>query len=101
MHVVLQLPSFSFQIFVRRPSGDVSWMCRIQNSSLVSDSHGNFPLADLAALFRPSNDLAIRESVAHMLDMSKRIPIDNLSEKEYESLTSDKGDPVWPTLESG
>ncbi|TRY76727.1 hypothetical protein TCAL_07432 [Tigriopus californicus] len=81
------------EIFVRRPSGDVSWMCRIQNSSLVSDSYSEFPLADLAALFRPSNDLAIRESVAQMLDMSKRIPIDTLSEKEYESLTSDKGDP--------
>ena len=29
-------------------------MCRIQNSSLVSDSHGEFPLADLTALFQPT-----------------------------------------------
>ena len=69
---------------MRRPSGDVSWMCRIQNSSLVSDSHGEFPLADLTALFQPTK--ADNELHAGMLDASKRIPIDSLTEKEYEAL---------------
>ena len=78
------------EIHVRRPSGDVSWMCRIQNSSLVSDSHGEFPLADLTALFQPTK--ADNELHAGMLDASKRIPIDSLTEKEYEALsTSDAG----------
>ena len=78
------------EIHVRRPSGDVSWMCRIQNSSLVSDSHGEFPLADLTALFQPTKD---NELHTNMLDASKRIPIDSLTEKEYDALTSDTGDP--------
>jgi len=42
------------EIHVRRPSGDTSWMCRVQNASLTSDSHGDFPLADLSALFHSS-----------------------------------------------
>ena len=74
------------EIHVRRPSGDVSWMCRIQNSSLVSDSHGEFPLADLTALFQPTK--ADNEVHAGMLDASKRIPIDSLTEKEYEAITT-------------
>jgi tuberous sclerosis protein 2 len=42
------------EVHVRRPSGDVSWMCRIQNPSLSSESHGDIPLTDLTALFHPS-----------------------------------------------
>ena len=32
------------EIHVRRPSGDVSWMTRVQNSTLTSESHSDFPL---------------------------------------------------------
>ena len=47
--------TFTFQqVYVRRPSGDVSWMCRVQNGSLNSDSVSEFPLADLTAIFQPS-----------------------------------------------
>ena len=67
-------------------------MCRIQNSSLVSDSHGEFPLADLTALFQPTKDTEIRGKVASYMDMSKRIPVESLSEKEYESLVAGKGE---------
>ena len=42
------------EIHVRRPSGDVSWMCRVQNPSLSSESHADIPLTDLTALFQPS-----------------------------------------------
>ena len=66
-------------------------MCRIQNSSLTSDSHGEFPLADLTALMQPSKDAEVRSEVSAMLDMSKRIPVDSLTEKEYDCLTTDKG----------
>jgi hypothetical protein len=69
---------FSVQIYIRRLSGDVSWMCRIQNSSLVSDSHGEFPLADLTALFQPTKDSDVREQMAAALDPSKRVSIENL-----------------------
>lgn len=87
-------PLYFHQIYIRRPSGDVSWMCRIQNSSLVSDSHGEFPLADLTALFQPTKDTEIRGKVAYssMMDMSKRIPVETLSDKEYELLVSGKGE---------
>ena len=77
------------EIHIRRPSGDVSWMCRIQNSSLVSDSHGEFPLADLTALFQPTKDNELHMS---MLDTSKRIPIESLTEKDYDALTFDTGE---------
>ena len=77
------------EIHIRRPSGDVSWMCRIQNSSLVSDSHGEFPLADLTAIFQPTKDNELHMS---MLDTSKRIPIESLTDKDYDALTSDTGE---------
>ena len=32
------------EIHVRRPSGDVSWMTRVQNSTLTSEAHTDFPL---------------------------------------------------------
>jgi hypothetical protein len=63
-------------------------MCRIQNSSLVSDSHGEFPLADLTALFQPTKDIDVRSGIDAMLDNSKRIPVESLTEIEYEALTT-------------
>ena len=67
-------------------------MCRIQNSSLVTDSVGEFPLADLTAVFQPSKDIDLRdEGWSRMMDATKRIPVDSLTEQEYERLTTDKG----------
>jgi len=39
---------------VRRASGDVSWMTRVQNGSLNCDTMTNFPLADLTTLLQPT-----------------------------------------------
>lgn len=72
---------FLFQILIRRLSGDVSWMCRIQNSSLVSDSHGEFPLADLTALFQPTKDSEVRAQISAKLDQAKRVPLEELGEQ--------------------
>ena len=44
------------EIHVRRPSGDVSWMTRIQNASLTSESHAEFPLTDITTLFHPDKE---------------------------------------------
>ena len=54
------------EVHVRRPSGDVSWMCRIQNPSLSSESHADIPLTDLSALFHPS----MEKNEAEPLDAS-------------------------------
>lgn len=44
------------EIHVRRPSGEVSWITRIQNASLTSESHAEFPLSDLTTLFHPDKE---------------------------------------------
>ena len=44
------------EIHVRRPSGEVSWMTRIQNASLTSESHAEFPLTDITTLFHPDKE---------------------------------------------
>ena len=69
------------EIYVRRPSGDVSWMCRIQNSSLTSDSHVELPLADLTQLMQPS---MAQDDMIDILDPSKRINVDNLTDAQYD-----------------
>ena len=44
------------EIHVQRPSGEVSWITRIQNASLTSESHAEFPLSDLTTLFHPDKE---------------------------------------------
>ncbi len=80
------------EILVRRPAGNASWMCRIQNSSLVSSSHSDLPLtADLSALFQPSKDREFRGRVDSALDMSKRIQVETLSDAQYSELVTAEG----------
>ena len=67
---------------MRRPSGDVSWMCRVQNGSLNSDSVSEFPLADLTAIFQPSME------PAELLKLKNdaKINVEKLDDEEYTSL---------------
>ena len=44
------------EVHVRRPSGDVSWMFRVQNPALASESFRDFPLRDLTAIFHPDKE---------------------------------------------
>lgn len=44
------------EIYVRRPTGDMSWIMRIQNSTQF-ESHVDFPVHDILALYRPTQDI--------------------------------------------
>ncbi|XP_033337917.1 TSC complex subunit tuberin isoform X3 [Megalopta genalis] len=44
------------EIYVRRPTGDMSWIMRIQNS-MQFEMHIDFPVHDIMALYRPTQDL--------------------------------------------
>ncbi len=84
------------EVLVRRPAGNVSWMCRIQNASLVSASHSELPLtSDLSALFQPSRDPEVRSMAEGALDMSKRIPVESLTDAEYEGLVTGQNQVWW------
>ena len=66
------------EIHVRRPSGDVSWMCRIQNPSLSSESHADIPLTDLTALFHPSMEEQESEDLSSLIAM----PSEHLNQED-------------------
>lgn len=42
------------EIYIRRPTGDVSWIMRIENSVTFTHDIYDFPLNDVSTLFRPS-----------------------------------------------
>ncbi|XP_029054023.2 tuberin isoform X1 [Osmia bicornis bicornis] len=44
------------EIYVRRPTGDMSWVMRIQNS-MQFETYADFPVHDIVALYKPSEDL--------------------------------------------
>jgi tuberous sclerosis protein 2 len=107
------------EIHVRRPSGDVSWMSRIQNASLTSESHADFPLTDLTTLFHPDkellplNDAAAQISLRNLKDNQEGGPtysVFNRGRTDSEStVESAPGSPVKtlpgldfrPTADSG
>ena len=69
---------------MRRPTGVLSWMMRIQNQQDLAEIFPDFSLADISSLFM-SADTSQEER-----DEPKKM-IDNLdlAEKEYESLLQD------------
>ncbi|KAG1709737.1 Tuberin [Nymphon striatum] len=77
------------EVKIRRPTGNTSWMMRIQNEPyLVANSPSDFPLADIASLFLPSKLDNFSESSYEMYDVvgHKRIDSESLGENEYEAL---------------
>ncbi|XP_076345380.1 TSC complex subunit tuberin isoform X3 [Tachypleus tridentatus] len=71
------------EVHIRRPSGNISWMMRIQNAMFFPSSPPDFPLPDITALFSPSRqeDRDRSEVTSH-----KRIDSESLEEKEYEAI---------------
>ncbi len=56
-------------------------MCRIQNSSLVSDSHAEFPLADLTAIYQPRKTfLPLPNSNEFTLDGERRLELGQITD---------------------
>lgn len=66
------------EIHVRRPTGNTSWIMRIQNGGALLPSSHEFPLADISALLLRNRDLDI--------DADMVIPDDSGSEDETCSL---------------
>lgn len=48
------------EIYVRRPTGDMSWIMRIQNS-MQFETNIDFPVYDIMALYRPNQNLKQQE----------------------------------------
>ena len=68
------------EIHIRRPTGNVSWMMRIQNEQDLSTAFPDFPLADMSNLF-----LNPPEDSYHYMTR-KKIDSMTLGETEYDSL---------------
>ncbi|XP_049853714.1 tuberin isoform X1 [Schistocerca gregaria] len=82
------------EIYVRRPTGDMSWVMRTQNHPQLQSSPQDFPLSDITTLFLPS--LAARNKEQHEVEpqsSNRRIscgslPVENTSDAGFE-LVSD------------
>ncbi|XP_013385066.2 tuberin [Lingula anatina] len=69
------------EVYIRRPSGNISWIMRLENESLLFTSSGqDFPLADIGTLFMYNAEKAFDA------DSIGRIDSESLGENEYESL---------------
>ncbi|XP_040576588.1 tuberin [Lepeophtheirus salmonis] len=75
------------EIYIRRPSGDVSWMCRVQNTQLLSAHTPSTNLRELTALF----DTSLKKDTFNfdVSTESDKINVDNLTEDEYKKLSSE------------
>ena len=83
------------EIHLRRPSGDVSWMCRVQNGSLFSESHGSpFIPTELTQAFFQSQ-LRNKEDDISSISSSNVV---NVAPKEDHSLSSSPANKSQPPL---
>ncbi|XP_041363648.1 tuberin-like isoform X2 [Gigantopelta aegis] len=72
------------EIHIRGPSGNISWMMRIENEVGHFSSQHDVTLPDLTLLFAPLR----QKPVADVVDSSAKIDSESLGEAEYESLYS-------------
>ena len=68
------------EVHIRRPTGNVSWMMRIQNEQDLATAFPDFPLADMANLFLSPPE----ESYQYMT--RRKIDSMTLGETEYDHL---------------
>ncbi|XP_063234483.1 tuberin isoform X2 [Bacillus rossius redtenbacheri] len=73
------------EIHIRRPTGDMSWVMRIQNHFSYQLSPPDFPLADISTLFMPSLNTR-SEQLEDYISGHKRINSENLPESEYDAI---------------
>ncbi|XP_074649402.1 tuberin-like [Tubulanus polymorphus] len=66
------------EVYIRRPTGNVSWMMRVQNDQLIPSEVQDFPLDDISSLF-----LEHAESYDYR---HARIDSESLGDSEYELL---------------
>ncbi|XP_046387021.1 tuberin [Ischnura elegans] len=73
------------EIHIKRPTGDVSWVMRIQNQAYFLTSPMDFPLVDISTLFLPSLSKE-EKKFQDFVSGHKRIDSENLGESEYDAL---------------
>ena len=74
------------EIHVRSPTGDLSWIMRVQNDDqdLTSSSFPDLPLANISSLLRGTIDHT--DEFEQLLGDDKKIDSWSLQENEYETL---------------
>lgn len=60
------------EIYVRRPTGDMSWIMRIQNQ-MQFESSFDFPIHDITSLYMPTTDFVAQKIQNLLLDNSGEI----------------------------
>ncbi len=69
------------EILIRRPTGNVSWMMRIQNEPDLTEAFPDFPLADISSLFLPDRNVELESAT-----VESKIDTNSIGENEYEKL---------------
>ncbi|XP_063961204.1 tuberin-like isoform X1 [Lytechinus pictus] len=72
------------EIHVRRPTGNTSWIMRIQNGGALVPSSHEFPLADISALLLRNRDLDIDADMVMPDDSGSEDEMCSLDEEEEE-----------------
>ncbi|KMQ95864.1 tuberin-like isoform x1 protein [Lasius niger] len=76
------------EIYVRRPTGDMSWITRIQNSTQF-ETPMDFPVHDIMALYMPNQDIIPNKqqeaASEYSDDETEDIPNKNINQSQSES----------------
>jgi len=74
------------EIYIRSPTGDLSWIMRIQNDDedLTASTFPDLPLANISSLLRGTIDHS--EEFDELLGEDRKIDSSSLPENEYETL---------------
>jgi len=65
----------------------MSWMTRVQNSTLSSESHSDFPLKDLTSLFHPDKE---EPSVTSLESLTNKGNEENINNETYSIFTRNR-----------
>ncbi|XP_066593113.1 tuberin [Prorops nasuta] len=69
------------EIYVRRPTGDMSWIMKIQNSMQI-ENPVDFPVRDLMALYMPHTDIKFNKV--------KNLPVKDVNNENEEAVVKDE-----------
>lgn len=83
------------EICIRRPTGDISWVMRIQNQISSQNLHNaEFPLSELSTLYLPSLDRQREDRETHRSSSNIEIEIESSIEKSGNSINNIKTNSV-------
>ncbi|ROT74650.1 Tuberin [Penaeus vannamei] len=88
------------EIYIRQPTGNMSWMMRVQNQQTLVASGGELPLHDLSVLFANTpNSQSV--DFSGPLFANRRIDSETLEDEKYEELLSQPFEETRPRAFSG